>query len=464
MNNRNLSVFLLAMLITGAIDSIRNLPATAMFGSTLIFFFIFAAIVFLLPVALVSAELSSTWEKEGGIYHWTKKAFGPHVGFVAIWLQWINTMVWYPTILSFIAGTFAFFINPHLADNKTYLISVILVTFWGLTLLNLRGLHTSAKFASFCTVVGMILPMIIIVGLAISWIVLGKPLQIHLNSHTIIPSLHHGDSWVSLTAIMAAFLGMELATVHVKNVHNPKKTFPKALFISVTIILITMILGALSIAFVLPVNKINLVDGVMQAFSNFFNAYHIAWLIPVLTVMILIGSLGGMINWVISPARGLLQAAQHGYLPEFLQRTNKHGVARNLLFTQAVLVSLMCLAFLLMPSVNGSYWLLTDLSTQLYMLMYVLMFCAAIYLRYKFSEKARPFRLPGAKNLGMWVVGLLGLFGCAISIVIGFIPPANINVGTAFHYIVMFSCGMVAMVVPVLAFFYYHRRMMNKYL
>src|ERR1700723_1915810 len=99
-----LNSFALTLLITGAIDSIRNLPAAALFGSTLIFFFIFSAIVFLIPTALVSAELAASME-EGGIYQWSRSAFGNRVGFLAVWLQWINNVVWFPTILSFIAGT-----------------------------------------------------------------------------------------------------------------------------------------------------------------------------------------------------------------------------------------------------------------------------------------------------------------------------------------------------------------------
>ena len=130
-SSEKISVLALVLLITGAIDSIRNLPATALFGSSLIFFFIFSAIVFLIPVALVSAELSSTWsEEEGGVYSWVRHAFGDNMAFFTIWLQWINTMVWYPSILLFIAGTLAYLINPELAQNKFYLISVILIVFW----------------------------------------------------------------------------------------------------------------------------------------------------------------------------------------------------------------------------------------------------------------------------------------------------------------------------------------------
>ncbi|MCB1827602.1 MAG: amino acid permease, partial [Coxiellaceae bacterium] len=423
-----LSVFTLAMLITVSIDSIRNLPATALFGSSLIFFFVFATVLFLIPAALVSAQLSSTWTKEGGIYHWVRMAFGEKMAFLAIWLQWINTMVWYPTILSFIAGTATFLFDPTLAQNKFYLVSVILGVFWILTLLNLKGLQTSARFASFCAVFGMIIPMALIITLAGIWVFGGRPLQLHVTTQNIIPHFAHAQSWISLTAIMTAFLGMELATVHIRNIKNAQHKFPKALFWSVLIITITMLCGSLAIAFVLPVAKIHLVDGVMQAFVNFFTVYHLKWMIPVIAIALLIGSLGGMINWVISPAKGLLQAAEKGYLPKFFQKENKHQVPSHLLLTQALLVSAVCSAFLLMPSVNGSYWLLTDLSTQLYMVMYVLMFLAAIAIFYKYSDHPKTFTIPGGK-VGYWITCLFGIIGCSITIVVGFFPPSGINVG-----------------------------------
>ena len=230
---KGITTFVLVMLIVSAIDSIRNLPATALFGSSLIFFFILSAIVFLIPTALVSAELSSTWTEKSGIYHWTKLAFGEKTAFLAIWLQWINTMVWFPTFLSFMAGTLAYLINPALGQNKIYLVTVILSVFWLFTFINLKGVHTSAKFTNYCTIIGTIIPMIVIIVLAFMWIILGKPLQIHLTAATLVPKFNQSDNWISLTAIMSAFLGMELATVHVKEIHNAPKTFPKALFYSV---------------------------------------------------------------------------------------------------------------------------------------------------------------------------------------------------------------------------------------
>jgi len=449
-----LGIFTLAMLITGAIDSIRNLPATALFGSSLIFFFIFSAIVLLIPAALISAELSSTWTERGGIFYWVKMAFGEKLAFFAVWLQWISNLVWFPTILSFIAGTAAYLIDPALGQNKFFLVGVILTVFWGLTLFNLKGINSSAKFASICAIAGLIFPITLIILLAVIWIFLGKPLQIHFTSSNIFPNLTHAENWISLTAIMTAFLGMELATVHIKDVRDPQTTFPKALLISVILILSTMILGSLAIAIVLPQSEINLVNGVMQAFTNFFAAYHISWIIPIMALMLLLGSLGGVISWVISPAKGLLQAAQYGFMPAFLKKENKYGVASNLLIVQAVLVSIFCMAFLLMPSVNGSYWLLTALSTQLYVLMYVIMFSASIYLRYKYPNQYRPFKIPGGKK-GIWVINLLGLSGCFITLFVGFIPPQGLDIGSLLHYEMIFCSGIIAMILPVIFFYIY---------
>jgi amino acid transporter len=454
MKTSGLTTFALVMLITGAVDSIRNLPAAAWFGSSLIFFFVFSAIVFLIPTALVSAELTASCSDKSGIYQWVKLAFGEKLAFLAIWLQWINNLVWFPTILSFIAGVIAYLIDPALAQNKIYLVTVILITFWSLTVLNFKGIHVSAKFTTFCAIVGMIIPMTLIIALAVAWILLGKPPQIHFTLENIFPAFSSTHSWISLTAIMTAFSGIELAAVHIKDVNNPQKTFPKALYISVWMILVTMILGSLAIAIVLPRNQINLVNGVMQAFTSFFEAYHIAWVMPIITVMILIGSLGGIISWVISPAKGLLQAAQLGYLPKFFKRENEYGVATNLLLTQAVIVSLVCIPFLLIPSVSGSYWFLTALSTQLYMLMYILMFLSCLMLRIKLKDQPRAFMIPGG-NWGVWLVCFLGLIGCVITLIVGFFPPRELNVGSPFYYEILFCCGITIMIAPVVFFYIY---------
>ncbi|MDF1678256.1 MAG: APC family permease [Legionellaceae bacterium] len=459
-SSEKISTFALVLLITGAIDSIRNLPATALFGSTLIFFFLLGAIIFLIPIALISAELASTWpEEEGGVYSWVKHAFGETMAFLTIWLQWINTLVWYPTMLSFIAGTLAYLINPDLANSKTYLILTILIVFWSLTLVGLRGLKASAALASFCTIVGMIIPMGIIMGLAIIWLIQGHPLAINLTPTHLLPHLGEPQAWSSLTAIVTSFLGMELAAVHVRNINNPQKNFPRAMLFSVILILSTMILGSLSIAFVLPQEKIGLVQGVMQAFTNFFEVYHLTQMMPMIVIMLLLGSLGGMINWIISPAKGLLLAADQGFLPPWLYRLNKNGVASRVLLLQAGLVTLLCGGFFLLPSINSIYWLFTALSTELYLVMYVFLFIAAIRLKSKFKDLPRHFSVPG-KKVGYYTTCALGLLGCALSLIVGFFPPEeSLNMGSAAKFRFIFAAGILLMMAPAgLLYLYKHKR------
>jgi amino acid transporter len=448
---KNISMFALVMLITGAVDGVRNLPSIALFGSSLIFFFVAGALLFLIPTGLVSAELCKQTHQEGGIYAWTKVILGKKIGLLAVWLQWINTMAWFPTCLTAIVGTLIYVIHPAWGNHPLYLVSASLLIFWTMTLLSLKGVHQSAKIASWATTIGMVVPMCLIIGLCFLWLIMGKPLALHLGSTDLIPAFNHLSSWNSLTAIITSFLGMELATVHVNKIKNAPQIFPKALMLSVGVIILTMGFGSLGVALVIPQNAIQLVSGTIQAFDVIFTAFHMTWMGPVLAVMLVFGSLGAMINWLISPANGLLQAAKDGYLPQFFSQENKHGSPQNMLIVQGVAVSVISGFFFLLPSVNGSYWFLMDLSTELYVLMYVLMFIAAFI----FFVKAKKIVLIPGKKYGAMLVALLGLLGCLITVVVGFLPPSGVDVGGAVHYMSLFSLGLFLMISPVLLLYGY---------
>lgn len=446
-NKHSLTIFSLTMITVGSVDSIRNLPATALFGSQLISFFLMGALFFLIPTALVSAELASGWAKQGGIYIWVKEAFGKKAGFLAIWLQWIENVIWYPTILSFVAGTIGYLIDPSLTSNPWFLWLVIVASFWGATLVNMRGMRSSALFSNICAISGLLLPMSLIIGLGAMWLVGGNPSEVAFDLPSIAPHFQDKSLWVSLTAIMMSFCGIEIATVHANDVKNPQQAFPRALIISVVIILVTLILGSLSIAIVLPQNDINLVAGIMQAFHAFFGRYDMIWMMPIIAFMLVMGGLGGVSNWIIAPTKGLMVAAEDGNLPQSFQRANKHGAPIAMLIAQAVIVTLLSTLFLFMPSVNGSYWLLTALAAQLYMLMYLMMFAAAIKLRVSNPLHPRAFRIPGGLA-GMIFVAGTGIVGALTTLVVSFIPPGGINVGSMAQYELTLIFGLLLMCSP----------------
>lgn len=457
-NKAALSVFALVMITAGSVDNIRNLPATALFGSSLIFFFVIAAIFFLIPCAMVSGELSSGWPKQGGVYIWVKEAFGMQWGFTAIWLQWIENVVWYPTILSFVAGTVGYLISPALVNNKEFLVTVILCSFWGTTLVNLLGMKSSAWFSNLCGIFGLLVPMGMVIVLGILWEMSGRPTQISLAPHAWLPNFKDPTLWVSLTGIVLSFCGVEIATVHAKDVNNPQRSFPRALLFSTLIILGTLMVGSLAIALVVPNGQISLVAGNMQAFSVFFNAYHLSWILPLIAVFLVLAGLGSVSNWIIAPTKGLLVAAQEGNLPRTFQKENRFGAPVWILIYQAIIVSALCSVFIYMPSVNGSYWLLTALTSQLYMLMYILMFAAGIWLRHKNPEQARPYRVPGGQRWGMWLVSGAGILGSIVTIVVGFFPPTGVQVGSIARYETLLTVGLIAMCLPPFVAYRYRRK------
>lgn len=449
--NHKISLLSLILLIVSAIESLRTLPTTALFGPSLVFLFVLSAIFFLIPVAFISAEFSSRYPEEGGVYHWIKHAFGKRFGALAVWLQWINTMVWYPTMLLFIAGTTAHLLNPALAQSKWFLLLMALITFWTLTLVNLKGIQVSARMNALCGSLGTLFPMLLLIGLGIGWVISGQTLAIPLSGSHLISSFSFSEHGLALVTIMASLLGIELAGVHVSDIANPRQNFPKAIGYSVLILLATLILGALSVAVVLPKEEIQFVDGIMQTFTKFLVAFDLPWLIPLLAGLIILGSIGGSVNWLLSPAKGLLQAAENGFLPPFFSAKNESGVSVRILISQAILVSIFCCLIQLIESVNTFYWFFMALSTGLYMMMYILLFLAAL----KLGRTKEGYQI--ARGLRT-VLCMAGLIGCLLTIVVGFQPSPDVVIENRFQYGLMIGLGFLFLISPVFFLWTYQAR------
>ncbi len=449
---QKISVLGFSLLITGAVDGVGNLPSIAIFNAKLVFFLLSGALCFLVPISLIAAEFAHAYPNDTGVYHWVKKAFGSHWGMVTIWLQWINTMVWFPTCLSTIAGTAAYLINPNLTHHPIYLVTVSLSVFWLMTWLNLKGIHMSTKLASIGTFLGVGIPFALVIGLSVIWVLMGKPNHFNSTSHAFFPSFFKASSWTALTAVITAFLGMELATVHLNEIQNGARLFSKALLLSLFFILFTLGFGASGVAVVLPQDKISLVSGSVQAIDYFLSEYHLQYLTTFFTLLLLCGSLGAMVNWLISPVKGLLQAVHDGFLPEVFAKKNRAGLPYYLYIVQAIVISITSCAFFIMPSVNGSYWLLLALSTELYVMMYVIMLVSALKLAKILYQKNRTIIIPGAK-MGLTLTALIGLTGSVIALIVGFFKPDTVNVGSTWHYEIMFCGGLIMMLLPLSGFF-----------
>jgi glutamate:GABA antiporter len=186
---KKLSIFMLAMINVAAVSSVRNWPTIAEYGFASLFFFALAAILFFMPVSMVAAELSTGWPKTGGIFVWVKEAFGHRTGFLAVWLLWAENLVYYPALISFIAGTIAYIINPELSNNTFYILGFVVILFWATTLANLLGMRASGWISSFGVILGTIIPGGLIISLGLAWYVRGNPTQISFTLDTLIPNM-----------------------------------------------------------------------------------------------------------------------------------------------------------------------------------------------------------------------------------------------------------------------------------
>ena len=314
----------------------------------------------------------------------------------------------------------------------------ILVTFWAVTFLNFLGMKVSGWLSSIAALLGTIIPIVLIILLGFAWVLLGNPIQISFSWNAFLPDLASINQLVLLSGVLLGLAGMEMSAVHAKNVENPARDYPRGIFLSAVLILVFSGLGALAIAAIVPAAKIQLASGGMEAFRYLFTAFNMPWAVPIIAAVTTFGALGMMSTWVIGPCRGILATAEDGDFPPVFHKTNKQGMPVSILIAQAVIVTVLSLVFLLMPTVSSSYWALLALSSMLYMIMYVIMFAAAIVLRYKHPHVPRAYKIPYG-NVGMWVVAGLGICGSVFGFFIGFLPPSQIDTGK----LIILECVLV---------------------
>ena len=452
-----LSVTTLAIMNITAVVSLRGLPAEAIYGLSSAFYYLFAAIVFLIPTAMVAAELAAMFSnKQGGVFRWVGEAFGPRTGFLAIWLQWIESTIWYPTVLTFGAVSLAFIglndaSDAALASNKVFTLITVLAIYWIATFIAMKGLNWVGKISKWGGTIGTIIPAGLLIVLAIIYVATGGHNNMDM-SQGFFPDLTKLDNIVLASSIFLFYAGMEMMGVHVMDVNNPSKNYPKAIIIGSFATVAIFILGTFALGLVIPAKDINLTQSLLIGFDNYFKYFHASWAGPIIAIALMFGVLASVLTWVAGPSKGIFTVGKAGYLPPFFQKTNSHGVQRNILLVQGGIVTVLSLLFVVMPSVQSFYQILSQLTILLYLIMYMLMFAAGIALRYKMKDADRPFRL-GKGNALMWIIGTVGFAGSLLAFILSFIPPGQIQTGSnAVWYSVLIIGCVVMVVIPYIIY------------
>jgi len=442
-SRQRLSWLALAFLTIGSVGDLGTAPATAVFGLASVVLYVLPAVVFLVPASLVSAELASGWP--GGVYNWVAEGISPGMGFIAVWCQFAQTIFYYPAVLAYVAGTIAYVVAPELAHSGVYTTAAIIVLFWAAVLAAARGAVGVDKLASYGIVIGTLIPGLLLVVLAAIYLLQGHPSAATLNAHHALPP------WQGLTSVVLVvngfftYAGVEVNAVHVDELDDAPRQFPKAILLAVILILLVFIFPTLAISVVIPSAHISLTAGVMQAFNFLLHHFSLDFLEPLVGLALVVASLSGVVDWLTGPSTGLLHIGrERGYLPRYFQKVNANGVQLRILVAQGIVVTLIGLLYALTPSVSRAYWILAALATEVYLIMYILMFVAARNLRRRQPEHPRGYRAPA-----LAAICVVGALASAAACIVGLLPPAQLGHANGPLYALGLLSGVLAIgVVP----------------
>lgn len=428
----------LVLMTMTAILGLRWVAASAEYGASVAALWALAALLFFIPSALVSAELGGKYPEQGGVYVWVKEAYGDKMGFQVTWLNWVSKLFFYPGFLTYIAVTFAYVIDPALANNKFYNLFVVLGVFWFITLFNFKGTGKGKWFAVVGGLVGSIIPGILIIILGyVSAFVLHRPLATHYTAQAMIPDLTKPSNLALLSSLMFGLTGAEVTAAFAGEVENAKKTFPKAIIFCAIFITILYVLCSSAITFVVSADQIGAANGLIEAFRLITKQFGIGgWFLTLMAVLMTIEGLGGISLYIMSPITMLFESSKKGVLPKLLTKENKNHVPTNAMIVQAIGISVVITVTTLLPSVNAIYSILIIMTAITGLIPYILMFGA--YIKIKKKEKAgvksETYEISKSKKFSI-LVGIVGFLCVVLGIVTSFVPPADYKtVGQIVYY------------------------------
>ena len=407
----------------------RWIAAAAHNGTSSISLWVLAALLFFLPTALIIIELSTRFPAEGGLYVWSKEAFGDFHGFVAGWAYWIYTFFYFPGLLTASVAMSVYIGGPKyewLAGNKHYLLWASLGLLAVAVVLNLIGLNIG-KWLQNAGGVATYVPLLMLVGI-------GCYLALHRGSISHFSwkgSLAHWN-WDTVnfwSNIAFAFTGMELVCAMSEEVREPRKTFPRAIYASAALIALIYIVATVALLFVLPAEKVDVRAGVFQAVSSGSATLGIAWFGIVAALLVTVGNAGGVGATVAGVARVPFVAGIDSYLPSFFGKIHPRWKTPYVsILIQAGISAVILIFSQIGSTVVEAYQFLVDMSVILYFIPFLYMYGAVIKLAYRpdraSSENA--VLVPGGKA-GVWITGLLGFVITAGSMVLAAVPPGGVT-------------------------------------
>jgi amino acid transporter len=412
----------------------RWIAAAGHNGTSSISLWVLAAIFFFVPGALVINELSSRFPEEGGLYVWSREAFGPFHGFVAGWTYWIYTFFYFPGLLLASASMAAYIMGGRgsaLAQDRTFQLTVSLSILLVAVVLNIVGLNIG-KWLQNAGGVGTYVPLLMLVGIA-AIVVSRHGSATHFTMANMMPTWNW-DTVNFWSQIAFAFTGLELVSAMSEEVRDPRRTLPRAVFGAGALIALMYIAGTFAILGLAPAAGIDPQSGVFNAITIGSVALKLGFLGILAAVLVTAGNAGGVGSTVAGIARIPFVVGVDRYLPAAFGKIHPRWKTPYVsILVQAVISAAILLGSQINETTQGAYQKLIDAGIILYFIPFLYMFAAVIRLAYRRDRNSNQHAvlIPGGLP-GVWICGGLGFLVVLGGILLSIVPPGDSSNKLAF--------------------------------
>ncbi len=424
---RALGTIDLVLLYVAAIIGLRWLSTAAQLGPASLILWALACLVFFLPCGLAIQELSSRVPHEGGLYLWTRAAFGETHGFLAGWAYWLQNLVFFPSLLLFVSGVVLHIAGRSwlsLADSPLYNGVFCLILLWAVTLLNIIGLKRAKWLQNIGGIAAMGSALLVLAGGALAWWRYGSATQ--FSAASLTPEWTSPATLNTFALLLLAYTGLELAPVLGDEIRDSARSIRRAMLISGLLIALIYIAGTAALLVSLPGSQISAISGIPQAMESIGQRLRIPSFGVISALLLTLAAAGGLGAWVTGTARLPFVMGLGRYLPQRLGAIHpKYGSPHVALLVQAGAVSLVLLAAVSGSTIHEAFQLLNDMTAALNCAVWVYIFASLLVLRSRAAGHNDGIALiPG----GFGVCALVAVLGASVSAfatVVAMIPPAR---------------------------------------
>jgi amino acid transporter len=412
-----------------AVVSLRWVATAAAAGPSSITLWILAALLFFIPQGLAVTDMAARFPEEGGIYFWTKRAFGDGHGFLCGWCYWVNNILYYPNLLmaTAVVGTYAFGQGETgLADKWIYVLPATLGALWLAVGLNIVGMRTG-RWLQNLGALATYVPAVLLVGLGV-YAALTRPSATPLSLHALVPNFGQFSELNLWASIAFAFAGLELCAVMGGEVRDPRRTLPRSVLISATLIAGLYLTGTAAVLWLIPSGDVRIVSGFLQAISVGLRevGWGLGWMASIAAALFVIGNVGGVGAWLAGPARVAFVIGLDRYFPPAFGKVHPRWHTPYVaILTQAVLATVFLFVSVLGKgtTVEKAYLIVLDTMLLVYFIPYIYLFIAYLVVRLREPVPAQG-AVPRSRAAAA-VTGVAGLGLTLFAMVLATIPPSD---------------------------------------